>query len=160
MDDRQSIFSVMGRQAVQKQDWAAVSNCATELLKQNGESAEGHFLSGLVEKAALRLARASEEFATALELDPERYDAAIELANQHCAARRNGEAFELLARYEPMLGISPLYLVMAGTVYSDIGIPERACPLFRKANELQTGIYLFQANLASCSVYLGIIGEA
>ena len=122
MDDRQSIFSVMGRQAVQKQDWAAVSNCATELLKQNSESPEGHFLSGLVEKAALRLAKASEEFATALELDPERYDAAIELANQHCAARRNGEAFELLVRYESMLGNSPLYLDMAGTVYSDIGM--------------------------------------
>lgn len=160
MDDRQSIFSVMGRQAVQKQDWAAVSNCATELLKQNSESPEGHFLSGLVEKAALRLAKASEEFATALELDPERYDAAIELANQHCAARRNGEAFELLVRYESMLGNSPLYLDMAGTVYSDIGMSERAWPLYRKANELQPGIDLFQANLASCSVYLGKIDEA
>lgn len=160
MDDRQSIFSVMGRQAVQKQDWAAVSNCAAELMKQNSKSPEGHFLSGLVEKAALRLAKASEAFATALELDAERYDAAVELANQHCAARRNGEAAALLAQYEPMLGNSPLYLDMAGTVYSDIGMPERAWPLYRRANELQPGVDLFQANLASCSVYLGKIKEA
>jgi len=160
MDDRQSIFSVMGRKAVQKQDWAAVSNCAEELLKQNGESAEGHFLKGLVEKAALRLAKASEAFAAALDLDAGRYDAAIELANQHCAARRNGEAAAVLAQYEGMLTNSPLYLDMAGTVYSDIGMPEQAWPLYRKANDLQPGIDLFQANLASCSVYLGKIDEA
>lgn len=160
MNENQSIFSLMARKAVQKRDWAAVSNCAAELLKQNSESPEGHFLTGLVEKAAERYAMASEAFATALELDAGRYDAAIELANQHCIARRNGEAATLLAKYEEMLGNSPLYLDMAGTIYSDIGMPERAWPLYRKANELQPGVDLFQANLASCSVYLGKIEEA
>jgi tetratricopeptide (TPR) repeat protein len=39
-------------------------------------------------------------------------------------------------------------------------MPERALPLYRKANELQPGIDLFQANLAACAVYLGLIDEA
>jgi len=160
MNEDQSVFSVMARQAVQKRDWPAVSNCARELLKQNTDSPEGHFLTGLVEKAAERPARASAAFATALDSDAGRYDAAIELANQHCIARRNSEAAALLARYEGMLDNSPMYLDMAGTVYSDIGMPELAWPLYRRANELQPGVDLFQANLASCGVFLGKIDEA
>ena len=149
----------MARQAVQRRDWTAVSNCAEELLRQNSQSAEGHFLKGLVEKVADRPAKALEAFATALAIDAGRYDAAIELANQHCIARRNAEAAELLGKYERMLGNSPLYLDLAGTIYTDIGMPERAWPLYQKANELQPGIDLFQANLASSSVYLGKIEE-
>jgi tetratricopeptide (TPR) repeat protein len=159
MDENQSIFSVMARQAVQKRDWATVNRCAEDLLKLNSESAEGYFLRGLFNKAADRPAKAFEAFAAALKYDAGRYDAAIELANQHCIARRNGEAAELLGEYEKMLGNSPLYLDLAGTVYSDIGMPERAWPLHKKASELQPGVDLFLANLASSSVYIGEIEE-
>lgn len=159
MNENQSIFSVMARKAVQKRDWAAVNHCAEELLKLNSESAEGYFLKGLVEKAADRPAKALEAFATALDIDAGRYDAAIELANQHCVARRNAAAATLLDKYEEMLSNSPMYLDLAGTIYSDIGMPERAWPLHRKANELQPGVDLFQANLASSSVYIGKIEE-
>jgi tetratricopeptide (TPR) repeat protein len=150
----------MARKAAQKRDWAAVSNCAKEILKQNSESPEGHFLTGLVEKGSRRPARAAKAFAAALELDAGRYDAAIELANQYFIGRRNADAADLLARYVDMLDNSPRYLDMAGTVYSDIGMPARAWPLFQRANELQPGIDLFQANLAACGVFLGKIEEA
>jgi tetratricopeptide (TPR) repeat protein len=49
---------------------------------------------------------------------------------------------------------------MAGTVYAHIGMPERAWPLYQRANELQPDVALFQANLAACGVYLGKIKEA
>lgn len=153
-------LSATARRAVQKQDWATVNACAAEILKRNSENAEGHFLAGLVEKAARRPIRAAEAFARALELDPERYDAAIELADQHSIGRRNAAAAELLARYSERLGNSPRYLDMAGTIYTHIGMPERALPLYRRANELQPGMPLFMGNLASCSVYLGQIEEA
>jgi tetratricopeptide (TPR) repeat protein len=117
MNENRSILSVMARKAAQKRDWAAVSNCAKEILKQNSESPEGH-------------------------------------------GRRNADAADLLARYVDMLDNSPRYLDMAGTVYSDIGMPARAWPLFQRANELQPGIDLFQANLAACGVFLGKIEEA
>jgi len=160
MNENRSILSVMARKAAQKRDWAAVSNCARDILKQNSESPEGHFLTGLAEKGSRRPARAAKAFAAALELDAGRYDAAIELANQYFIGRRNADAADLLARYVDKLDNSPRYLDMAGTVYSDIGMPARAWPLFQRANELQPGIDLFQANLAACGVFLGKIEEA
>jgi len=153
-------ISATGRLAAQSQDWATVSACASEILKRDGDSAEGHFLSGLVEKASRRPVKAAVAFARALDLDAGRYDAAIELADQHSIGRRNADAAALLARYEGNLGNSPRYLDMAATVYTQIGMAERAWPLYQKANELQPGVALFQANLAACGVYLGKIEEA
>jgi tetratricopeptide (TPR) repeat protein len=153
-------ISAVARKAVQKKDWATVAACASSILETDGASAEGHFLTGLAEKAAGRPTKAATAFEQALAIAPERYDAAVELANQRSIARRNGEAADLLARYTRYLDNSPRYLDMAGTVYSDIGMPERAWPLYVKTNELQPGIDLFQANLAACAVFLGKIDEA
>jgi tetratricopeptide (TPR) repeat protein len=153
-------IAATARKAAQSRDWATVSACAGEILKRDGSSPEGYFLAGLVEKASQRPIKAAEAFAKALELDAGRYDAAIELAEQHSVGRRNAAAADLLARYETQLNNSPRYLDMAGTVYSHIGMPERAWPLYQRAHELQPGIPLFQANLAACGVYLGKIEEA
>jgi tetratricopeptide (TPR) repeat protein len=165
MSDKQTTgqlgrISATGRRAAQSQDWATVSACAGEILKRDGNSAEGYFLSGLVEKASQRPVKAAEAFAKALELDARRYDVAIELADQHSTGRRNAQAAALLAKYEGKLGNSPRYLDMAATVYTQIGMAERAWPLYQKANELQPGVALFQANLAACGVYLGKIEDA
>lgn len=153
-------LSATGRRAVETQDWSAVESCANAILLRDQDNPEGHFLLGLVENAARRPVRATQAFARALELDSQRYDAAIELANQHCIGRRNAEAAALLGRYAPELRNSPRYLDMAATVYTHIGLPERALPLYQQANALQPGVDLFQANLAACGVYLGKIEEA
>jgi len=152
--------SLMARSAARSQDWATVARCAAELLRQQPGSAEGHFLNGLVEKASRRPVKALQEFEKALALDADRYDAAVELANQYSFARRNGEAAALLGRYSEKLHNSPVYLNLAGTVYTEIGMPLEARPLFKKATELQPEVDLFQANLAACDVYLGNIDEA
>ena len=55
---------------------------------------------------------------------------------------------------------SPMYLDLAGTIYTEVGLPERAWPLYERAVELQPGVDLFQANLAACAVFLGKIEEA
>ena len=92
-----------------------------------------------MEKAAQHPARAAAAFAKALELDAGRYDAAIELANQHCIGRRNAAAAALLSQYEPMLRNSPRYLDIAGLAYSAIGLPERAWPLHHRADTTAAG---------------------
>ena len=153
-------IAATARKAAQSRDWATVSACAGEILKRDGNSPEGHFLSGLVKKASRRPVRAAEAFARALELDAGRYDAAIELANQYGLANRHAEALELLEKYKSHLGNSPRYLNMAGLSYSTLGLHERAWPLHQRAIELQPGVALFQANLAACGVYLGKIEEA
>jgi len=160
MNNHLQKVSAAARQAVSRKNWVTVQACARELLEEDDAEPEGHFLSGLVAKAANQPEGAVASFARALELGAERYDAAIELAWQYSAARRNGDAAALLATYEGRLANSPLYLNMAGTIYLQIGMPERAYPLFKQADKLQPGIDLFQANIASSAVFVGEMEEA
>jgi len=160
MTDKLSQISLAARKAWQYQDWATVDACAREILQQDKTSAEGYFLTGIVEKASQKPVLAAQAFEKVLALDAIRYDAAIELANQYKIAERNAEALELLKKYKSALGNSPMYLDLAGTIYSDLGLSQKAWPLYKKANELQPDISLFQANLATCAVYLGKIKQA
>jgi len=153
-------LSLAGRRAMSQQDWSTVHLCANGILSRDGESTEGYFLLGVAEKAAGRPKIAGNAFEAALARDERRYDAAIELASQYSLGRRNGEVLALLEKYTGMLDNSPRYLDMAGTVYTEIGLPEKAWPLFRKACDLQPEISLFQGNLATCSVFVGKIEEA
>ena len=155
-----SQISEIGRRAARAQDWETVAACANSILQQDMGSPEGYFLTGLVERVSNRPVRAAQAFEKVLELDANRYDAAIELANQYSTARRNAEVAELLAKYTGKLDNSPMYLDLAGTIYTEIGMPEKAWPLYVKANALQPGIDLFQANMAACGVYLGKIEKA
>lgn len=100
-----SIADIAGyaRRAVQAQDWPAVAKSADEILRHDENNAEGHFLWGLVERIQRRPQKAIQAFERVLAIDPERYDAGVELANQFSIARRNGDAAELLARYEDRL---------------------------------------------------------
>ncbi len=149
-----------GRSAAAGQDWATVHVCADGILKRSPQNAEGLFLLGLVEKAAQRPLRAIAAFESVLARDETRYDAAVELASQYSMGRRNADVLDLLSRYEDSLFNSPRYLDMAGTVYTEIGMPEKAWPLYRRAVELQPEITLFKANLAACAVYVGDIDIA
>jgi tetratricopeptide (TPR) repeat protein len=160
MSQTSAEFSATARKAAQSKDWVTVSACAGEILRLDGANPEGFFLAGLVEKAARQPHKAAQAFARALALDSRRYDAAIELASLYSVTGRHAEAYALLQDHEPRLSNSPRYLDMAGLAYSAIGLHERALPLHRKANELQPGIPVFQANLAACDVYLGNIEEA
>ena len=153
-------LSLLGRKAVQARDWKTVEACANELIGLGAANPEGYFLKGLVEKAAQHPNVASEAFERVLSLDPARYDAAIELSSQLVISLRNTEAISLLERYTSSLSNSPRYLDMAGTIYTDIGLPSLALPLYQKANNLQPGIDLFMANLAACSIFLGKIKDA
>jgi len=139
------------------QDWATVHLCANGILSRSQHEPDGLFLLGLVEKASEHPKKAIAAFEAVLRLDDKRYDAAVELAGQYSMGRRNVEVDELLCRYEASLANSPKYLDMAGTIYTEIGMPERAWPFYKKACELQPEISLFQANLASCAVYVGEI---
>jgi len=160
MKNELSQISITARKAIQSQDWATVAACANEIIRLDQNSAEGYFLAGVVERVAQKPLKAAQAFEKSLALDTNRYDAAIELANQYSIARRNGDVAELLAKYEGKLDNSPIYLDLAGTVYTEIGMPQKAWPLYKKATDLQPGVDLFQANLAACGVYLGKIDEA
>ena len=153
-------LSAAARRAMAQQDWSTVHVCASGILGRDPENVEGFYLLGIAEKAAQHPRKATEAFETVLRLDPSRYDAAVELASQYSMARRNGDVQDLLDRYTALLDNSPMYLDMAGTVYTEIGLAGKAWPLFQKACELQPDIPVFQANLATCAVYVGEIDVA
>lgn len=160
MNAELSQLSRTARQAVQARDWATVGNSASRIMRQEPGNAEGYYLAGLAAKFSDAPRRAMAFFEQALALDGGRYDAAVELANQYSVARRNGDAAALLAHHRDVLSNSPFYLDLAGTVYTNIGMSAEAWPLFKRANELQPGVDMFQANLAACSVFVGRIDEA
>jgi tetratricopeptide (TPR) repeat protein len=148
------------RQAVAAQDWARVGSCAMEISRLLPGDAEGPFLMGLVHKAARRAEAAATQFREALSRNPQRYDAAIELASQSLRLNRYAEARDLLGSYQGELQDSPPYLDMAGQAYFAMGQYEQAWPLYERACELQPGVEVFQAHKAACAVYLGDIGSA
>ena len=148
------------RQAVAAKDWARVASCAMEINRLAPHDADGPYLMGLVHKAARRGEAAAEQFAEALSRNPERYDAAIELASQSLLLNRYAEARDLLGRYEKELDASPAYLDMAGQAYFAMGHYEQAWPLYVRACELQPDIEVLQAHKAACAVYLGDIDAA
>ena len=155
-----SRISAVARRSAGAKDWATVNTCAREILRRDRKSPEGWFLSGLVEKAAGRTQAASAAFSKTIKFDPDRYDAAVELAFQHWYLLRHRKARDLLQRYESRLSNSPLYLDMAASLYSRLGLHASAWPLYRKASELQPEINRFQENLAACAVLLGKIQDA
>ena len=160
MNANLSKLSAVARRAVQTGDWSTVKGYAKKITRLDKKGPEGYFLTGLVEKASGRTAPAISAFSRAQQLDSGRYDAAIELANLYAMLLRNSDATALLKRYESRLENSPLYLDMAATIYTRLGLHAKAWPLLQKANLLQPGLDQFQANLAACAVYLGKIPQA
>lgn len=153
-------LTAIGRSAVKAKNWPDVYASAKMILKRDGNSPEGHFLKGLADKAGQHQASAARSFRQALNLDSNRYDAAIELAHQYLQVGRNSEAMSLLERYKGYLGNSPLYLDLAAATYSRLGLHESAWELRRKACDLQPEIQRFQENLAASGVLLGRVEEA
>jgi tetratricopeptide (TPR) repeat protein len=160
MNESTSRLKQLALGARKARDWTAARQIAERLQQLAPDDADGPFLAGLAARAQNRPRDAAAAFERALAIDSNRYDAAVELANQHAHARRNGEAAALLARYEASLQGSPRYLDLAGSIYSDIGLPEKAWPLLKRAHELQPEIEIFRANLATCAVFLGKFDEA
>ena len=153
-------MSHAARLAVQQRNWPQVKTFARDILDRRRDSAEGYFLLGLAEGAANRREQAVKAFTRALDLDDARYDAAIELARTYMQTNSCGSAVALVEKYESRLRISPRYLDMAATVYTDAGLPQRGWPLLELANELQPGLQSLQANLAACAVFVGKLDKA
>ena len=160
MTDYLEKASAAARRAARAGDWPTVQAHAREIISRRRNGAEGYFLLGLAERGARRLAQAERAFTRAIEIDAGRVDAAIELARMYLQSNRYGDAVSLIESIEPKLGDNPSYLDMAGTIFVNVGLPERAWPLYQRANELQPGIGALRGNLAACAVYVGEVDTA
>jgi tetratricopeptide (TPR) repeat protein len=145
----------LARQAVAANDWAAVGRYAIEISRLAPKEAEGPFLMGLSQKVLKNPERAASFFERALELNDERYDAAIELAGQRISLNQHKDARELLAGYVDRLPDDALYLDLAGHAWFVMGHYDKAWPLFKRAVSLKPNAELFQMHKAACAVFLG-----
>lgn len=152
--------SAAALKAARAADWPTVQAHAREIISRRRNGAEGYFLLGLAERGVGRLLQAERAFTRAIELDAGRCDAAIELGRMYLQSNRYSDAVALLESVEPKLDDSPVYLDMAGTIYVNVGLPEKAWPLYQRANQLQPGVASLRANLAACAVYVGEIDTA
>ena len=143
------------RQATASNDWATVGRCAMEISRIAPGAADGPFLMGLSQKALRNPERAAAFFQRALELDGERYDAAIELAGQHIALRQYARARELLAEYVRKLPDEAGYLDLAGHAWFVMGRYDEAWPLFKRAAKLMPNAEGILMHKAACAVVLG-----
>ncbi|MFT6267670.1 MAG: tetratricopeptide (TPR) repeat protein [Alphaproteobacteria bacterium] len=160
MRNNLSQLSQQARLSVQRRDWARVYSLAHNIQELDKNEPEGYFLLGLAQKASGRTQMAVDAFAQALSFGPQRYDAAIELAQLYLLLLRHGDAYGLLCHHEQLLNNSPLYLDMAAMTFSGLGLHTRAWPLYQKANQLQPDIDMFREHLAACGVLLGKVKEA
>ena len=160
MNTHPALLARVGRQAVVARDWGRVHACGLQISRQAPADPEGPFLLGLAQKAAMNVQPSADYFAQALKLGAERYDAAVELAFQYVLLNRPVEAKNLLDQYRESLSNSPIYLNLAGEAYTRMNRHEDAWPLFENACKLQPEVEMFNANLASCAVYLGDIDSA
>lgn len=158
--DNLARLAATAKKAARVKNWTTVRQCAREILRQDGRSAEGWFLTGLVEKAEGQRQRAVAAFSKSIQLDARRADAGVELAALCQSFLRHKEALALLNRYKSSLAKSPWYLDMAAGVYSRLGLHDEAWSLYNRANELQPGIDRFEANLASSAVNVGKLDQA
>lgn len=158
--DSHARVGATARKAAKAGNWGLVKRCADEILKQDQRSPEGWFLTGLLEKSSGRHPQAAAAFTKALHHDANRHDAALELADLCLLFLRHKEAVSLLKAYEPKLENSPYYQDMAATLYTRLGLHEKAWPLLRRVNEQQPDIDRLQTNLADCALKLGRIEAA
>ncbi len=153
-------LSAIINQAVKQKDWPTLERLAERLLAADANSIDGYYIRGVAHRAQRRTPDAISDYKKAIELDPSRYDIATELANLYSISRRNGDAAAILNEYEEAINDSPRFLGMAGTVYTEIGLAHKAWPLFERANILQPNVDVFEANLATCAVFLGKVEQA
>ena len=151
---------LQARRAIGSNDWAAVARIAADIQFRFPQKADGPYLAAMAERKFGRAEKAAQYYEHALQLDVSRYDIAIEFA-QHCLSlNRYPQARTLLSEYVERADGSPVYLDMAGQVYSAMGLYELAWPLYERALEIQPQVEIVQMHKAACAVYLGKIDEA
>ena len=153
---RLNSLSALARKAIGKRDWQTLEFAASGLGAEFPNESESHFVAGVLAKVRGWHGEAEESFEKGLALAPQRYDLVVELASLYARSLRHCEAYALLSSVASKLAASPFYCDLAGSVFVQLGMPERALPLLQRAHQLQPEVDIFAANLAHC---LGFVGE-
>lgn len=135
--------------------WEKIGAIAKELVVDYPKAIDGHYLMGKVAQRENRLNDAAIHLSNALSIDSSRYDIAIDLAECHVQILENDKALELINQYSDTIANSPRHLTNAGSCLVNMGLTEKAVPLYERALQLQPDITLFKSNLANAMEFMG-----
>lgn len=144
------------RQAIARGRWQVAAGFCRDILTRDPAVAEGHYLAGLVAGQQGRLQVAGRAFTEALARDPAHAGARVQLARVRVSQGRFAEAVAEAERAAGDVVRDPLLQDVLGTVYSQVGLQERALPLLQQAAAARPDSPRFHTNLAAC---LGFLGE-
>lgn len=149
-------LSRQARNAIFKRDWPTLASAASALLSYAPEDPESLFLAGVYAKSQRQYQAARDYFSRGVELDPQRHDLVVELADQLLRALDHNQSHSLLMTAGSSLAHSPYYSDLAATTFIGLGMPHKALPHAETAYRLQPEVDLFAGNLATC---YGFVGE-
>lgn len=142
------------RAALASGDWPTVHRCAVALTTAEPNDAEGHFLLGLAEAAAGRVAAGVDHLARAVALDP-RGEYRAQLARLYVTLRRDADAAATLRDAERALPDDALSRDTMGCVYARLGDHAASLPHFDAAVALSPDDAEFRYNQAAALTFLG-----
>ena len=140
-------------------DLAAAHRLAATLIAENSKDAEGHFLLGIAESSAGRVAAGIEHLGRAVALDPQgEYRA--QLSKLYVIARQDGEAAATLREAEQALPGDALSRDTMGCVYARLGDHAAALVHFTEAVRREPRNIEYRYNQAATFNFLGRTDDA
>lgn len=144
-----------GFNALTKADFKTAGLCCQEILDQEPDLAEGHFLVGLVGLAAEDRATAFKALQSVVQLDPDHAPAWAYLAKLYMSEGQVNRADLALRETRRIKSDDPQVLDLVGTTLTQMGEYDLAKVFFTRANQLRPNYPPFMMNLANNLVYHG-----
>lgn len=147
-------------QAAQQGLWRRALDYANELNKIAPQESEGYFIAGVSCMSLGQVSSAIAYLLKTIEIDGNRYDAAIELAQLYIGAHKFSQSYDLLCSYETKITNSPTYLFKAANAFTRLGVHSKAWGLYKKLNTLQSNVNVIQDATARSAVIVGNVDVA
>ena len=148
------------RQAFSQQNWPQVSRLCQQLLRDNPNNAEVHFVLGLMSGHHGKTITAIKAFRRVIDIDPTRLDAHAQLARCLVMRGDHGEAESHATTIANSDTDNAKTVDLAATVFSHLGKQTEALKLYQRCLELAPDSVAFLSNTASCLIFLGRLDEA
>lgn len=146
--------------ALNRKDGRQANELATQLLQQEPDHPEAHYLAGLAAMELHQTPRALEHLHRAASMAPRHPDYAVHFARALVRAHRTGEALQVANIASTLKPDNPLLLDALGTVYAQCHAHERAAAAFRRATALAPDNPICHFNFAMSLTFSGDIEQA
>lgn len=150
----------LSRQLLRAGAWTELNSLCRKLLTTWPQEPQGHYLAGTLAGQAEKYGVASKAFEHVLQLDPNRYDAAVQLARCCVRTGQHARARQLVETALPKLSNNAYLLDVAASVFSHIGLQREAYAAYSSALAIEPNNDLILSNLAASAVFVDEMEQA